>query len=232
MFDDFDTSFDFSLIDADLAPDASRTVETSEQLSKPKRYRRENVARREYLNGLKKQALTALITELPPPDVDLYILSNGSGSTYKHGREALAFEFGHFLSVLCSMLGGKGVTCYVSTWTMARAHALNMLAMLDSGELASLSVMTDPYFKRRESAVANTLITGLLARGQRFVAFKNHVKAAILASADGTRMVSVVGSANLSSQPRAENFTLSTDPGLYRFLRDEFFEEMLSHATA
>jgi hypothetical protein len=232
MFDDFDTSFDFSHIDADLAPDASRTVETSEPLSKPKRYRRENVARREYINGLKREALTTLVTELPPPDVDLYILSNGSGSTYKHGREALAFEFGHFIPVLAEMLGGKGVTAYISTWTMARAHALNLLALVDSGTLAQLAVMTDPYFQRRESAVANTLISGLLARGMRYVAFKNHVKAAILASADQTRFVSVVGSANLSSQPRAENFTLSTDPGLYRFLRDEFFEEMLSHATA
>lgn len=232
MFDDFDTSLDFSLIDADLAADDNRTVETSEQLHKPKRYRRENVARREYINGLKKQALTDLVTELPPPDTDLYILSNGSGSTYKHGREALAFEFGHFIPVLADMLGGKGVTAYISTWTMARAHALNLLALVDSGVLAQLAIMTDPYFKKREAAVANTLIMGLLARGQRFVCFKNHVKAACLSNADQTRFVSVVGSANLSSQPRAENFTLSTDPGLYRFLRDEFFEEMLSHATA
>lgn len=231
MFDNFDTGLDFSFIETDVLPDDSRVIETTEQLSKPKRYRRQNVAKREFINGLKKQALTELITELPPPDVDLYIISNGSGSTFKTGREALAFEFGHFIPVLAEMLGGTGCTAYISTWTMARQHAGNLLAMVDSGALAHLAVMTDPYFKRRESAVANTLITGLLARGQRYIAFKNHVKAAILASADGTRFVSVVGSANLSSQPRAENFTLSCDPGLYTFLRDEFFEEMLSHAT-
>jgi hypothetical protein len=213
---------------ADPLAGEEHVVETTEQLPAPARYDRRRIARRQYINGLKKQALTALIVELPPPDVDVYILSNGSGSTYKTTGDPLAFEFGHFIPVLVGMLGGHGVIAYVSTWTMNRQHSLNLLQMVDTGELAALAVMTDPYFLRRESAVANQLVTGLLARGQRFVAFKNHVKACALSSADGSRVVSVLGSANLSSQPRAENFTVSCDPGLYAFLRDQFFEEMSS----
>lgn len=225
-FDGDALSMNFDLT-GDLSAGEENTVETTAQLAAPVRYDRRRVARREYINGLKKQALTDLITQLPPPDVDLYILSNGSGSTYRTTGDPLAFEFGHFIPVLVGMLGGK-CTAYVSTWTMARQHALNLLQIVDTGELAQLAVMTDPYFLRRESAVANQLVTGLLARGQRFTAFKNHVKACAIASADGSRTVCVLGSANLSSQPRAENFTLSTDPGLYTFLRDEFFEAMLN----
>lgn len=223
----FDLGFDMSDL-ADVLGDAART-ETADQLPAPVRHDRRGIERREYINGLRKQALTELITELPPPNVDLYILSNGSGGTYKPSQQsAQAFEFGHFIPVLVDMLGGQGCTAYCSTWTMNRSHALNMLDMLDTGELASLAVMTDPYFLRRESAVANTLVIGLRERGQRFVAFKNHVKALAIASADGQRVVTVTGSANLSSQPRAENFTLSTDPGLYEFLKDDFFEVMLN----
>ncbi len=142
--------------------------------------------------------------------------------------EPVAFEFGHFIPVLVDMLGGNGCTAYVSTWTANRQHVLNMLQMLDTGALKTLAVMTDPYFKQREAAVCNTLITGLLSRGQRFICFKNHVKAVALESADGLRTCCVLGSANLSSQPRSENFTVSTDRGLYDFLRNEFFEVMLN----
>lgn len=221
------SDFDFDFLDSLPAAGDEHAVETTDNLRAPIRYD-QRAAKRQYVNGLKKQALTELIRELPPPDTVVYIMSNGSGSTYRLTGDPLAFEFGHFIPVLVDMLGGTGCTAYISTWTMARQHALNLLDMVDTGKLASLAVMTDPYFLRRESAIANQLVTGILARGQRFKAFKNHVKAVALASADGERTACVLASANLSSQPRAENFTLSTDPGLYRFLRNEFFEVMLN----
>lgn len=229
-FDGDAISMNFDLT-GDLSAGVENTVETTAQLAAPVRYDRRRIARRQYINGLRKQALNDLIAELPPPDTDVYILSNGSGGTYRQTDETKVFEFGHFIPVLVQMLGGHGCIAYVSTWTMARQHSLNLLEMVDTGELAQLAVMSDAYFLRRESAIANQLVTGLLARGQRFVAFKNHCKVIAIASADGTRTACVLGSANLSSQPRAENFTLSTDPGLYTFLRDGFFEAMLNAQT-
>lgn len=222
---DFDNEFLFS----DFEPlDPDDQLETTDNLTAPIRHDRKT-AKRQFVNGLKKQALTELVRELPPPDTDVYILSNGSGSTYRVGGDPLAFEFGHFIPVLVDMLGGNGCTLYVSTWTMNRQHALNILDMVDTGKIARLAVMTDPYFLQRESAVANQLVTGIKQRKQRFLAFKNHVKALAIANADNTQFTVVTGSANLSSQPRAENFILSTDPGLYWFLVSEFFEVMLNH---
>ena len=224
---DFDLGFDLGGL-ADMLGDNART-ETSAELEKPLRYDRKGIKHREYINGLKRQSLTDLIPVLPPPDTDLYIIGNGSGGTYRPSQQnPVAHEFGHYLEVLIDQLGGQGCIAWVSSWTMARAHALNMLAMLDSGKLAKLTVFSDSYFLRRESAVANTLVMGLRERGQTFLAFKNHTKIIAVASADGTRTACVLGSANLSSQPRAENYTVSTDLGLYEFLRDEFFGAMLN----
>lgn len=223
------TDLDALLPDNDLSWLDAPDFITTDTLPAPIRFDRKR-AKAEFINGLKKQALSDLLKELPPPDTDVYILSNGSGGTYRIGEDnPKAFEFGHFIPVLCEMLGNKHITAYVSTWTMNRWHALNMLQMLDDGILQSLAVMTDPYFLQRESVVANTLVEGLMKRQQRFKAFKNHVKAVCLSSA--SRTVSVLASANLSAQPRAENFTLSTDPALYRFLVNDFFEVML-HAES
>lgn len=219
------TDLDSLLPDHDLSWIDAPDFITTDTLPAPIRYDRKR-QKVEFINGLKKQALSDLLKELPSPDTDVYILSNGSGGTYRIGEEnPKAFEFGHFIPVLCEMLGNREVTAYISTWTMNRWHALNLLQLLDDGVLKSLSVMTDPYFLQRESVVANTLVEGLMKRGQRFKAFKNHVKAVCL-SID-TRTVSILASANLSAQPRAENFTLSTDPGLYQFLVHDFFEVML-----
>ena len=216
-----DDEFDWSSLDDETL------VETAETLRKPIRHDRQ-VEKRLYIDGLKKQALTELVQELPLPNTDLYIISNGSGGTFNlYDEDAKAFEFGHFIPVILGMLGGTGATVYISTWTMNRAHALNLLELCDQGGIARLAVMTDPYFLRRESAVANELVSGIRSRGQRFRAFKNHAKVLAIANADNSRFCTVYASANLSSQPRVENFVLSTDPGLYHFTVDHFFEVML-----
>lgn len=219
---------DFDFID-DSSPfdDDGLELETARQLETPKIKRRSNIAKREFISGMKKEALTSLIQELPPEDTDLYIVGNGAGGTFRLHDNPNVFEFGHFIPVLVEMLGNKGVTLFCSTWTMNRQHGLNMLSMLDDGRLTALTLFTDTYWKRREAAVANEIIAGLMERNQTYLSFKNHVKCIALANADHTRFVTVTGSANLSAQPRAENYTLTTHPAAYLFYRDEFFLEML-----
>lgn len=171
------SDFNFDFLNADA-------VETADTLPAPITYTR-RVGKRRYLDGLKKQALSDLIPELPPTDTDLYLLSNGSGGTFRMNDEATnAFEFGHFIPVLVRLLGDANCILYVSTWTMNRSHALNMLQLVDDGKVARLAVMTDPYFLRRESAVANQLVEGIRARQQRFKAFRNHAKILALSDAD------------------------------------------------
>lgn len=216
--------------DLDWMLEPQRDIETVRTLAHPIVHARRE-GKRQFINGLKRQALTDLIPVLPPPDTDLYIVSNGAGAEKRWtpgGIAEDAFDFGTFIPHIVEQLGNVGCVAYVSTWTMNRNHALSMIDMLTDGRLARLTVMTDPYFKRRESAVAAELITGLAQfpeRG-RFLAFKNHVKSICIATRDESQTCVVTGSANLSAQPRCEQYVLTTDPAVYRFFRDDFFGAM------
>lgn len=219
------SDFDFVFRDDNL-PDPNAELETTRQLPTPRRMAR-RAAKREFINGLKRQALNELIPQLPPPDVDLYVIGNGAGAEIRHGINPLAFDFGTFIPHVVKWLG-TGCTAYVSTWTMNRNHALNLIEMLDDGRLARLTVLTDPYFKRREAAVCAELILGLqrYPGRTRFLAFKNHVKAICIANADATRFCTITGSANLSAQPRCENYVLTSAPEVYRFFVEHFFNSV------
>lgn len=220
--------FDF-LADMPLPfSDEGGELETARQLTRPLLHAR-RAAKREFVNGLKREALNQLIPALPPPDTDLYIIGNGAGAEIKHGINPLAFDFGSFIPHVVRMLGDNQCTAYVSSWTMNENHVKSMIEMLADGRLAALAVMVDPYFSRRTPAIYARLITGLGQHGGRFKAFKNHVKCIALSNPAGA-CCTIMGSANLSAQPRTENYTLTTAPDVYRWIVEEFFEEMLTDA--
>lgn len=206
-------------------------LETTKTLHRPVIHARLE-SKRQFINGLKREALTALIPELPPPGTDLYVIGNGAGAEKRWrpgGTDQEAFDFGTFIPHLVGLMGGHGCVAYISTWTMNRNHALNMIDMLEDGRLSRLTVFTDPYFKRREAAVAAELIQGLdryPGRGQ-FLAFKNHVKVIAVATADENMTCTVTGSANLSAQPRCEQYILTTAPDVYQFFKCDFFGAMM-----
>lgn len=189
--------------------------------------------KREMIAGHQRQALSELVPTLPPPDSELYLVSSGLGGTYRLTDEsAKHFELGHFIFHLIDLLGGQDCTFYGSTWTMNREHALSILKALDSGAIKQATVFTDSYFKRREAAVSAMLITGLIERGQRYLAFKNHAKIIALANADESRFVTVFSSANWSAAPRSENIQINTCESVYRWVVQEFFEEMIARAKS
>lgn len=202
-------------------------LETTRQLDEPRLYRVKN-RKREFVNGLKKEALNVLIPELPPSDTDLYVIGNGSGAEIRHGVNPLAFDFGHFIPHVVRLLGDRACSVYISTWTMNRTHVKSILERFDDGAIAQLTVFTDPYFRRREAAIATELVTGLLARGQRYLAFKNHCKIITIRNPEGA-CCTITGSANLSAQPRCEQYVLSTAPDIYEFFVTQFFEAMLTN---
>lgn len=217
MFDDMDWMSDF------LSGETS-DLETTEQLARPKVHLHKAEKRR-FINGLKQEALTELLPTLPDTDTDVYVIGNGSGAEIKHGINAQAFDFGTFIPHVVNLMGNRECIVYVSTWTMNRNHGLTFLEMVDDKRIAQMTLITDSYWKRRESAVANEVISGLMARGQRYLAFKNHVKSIAIQAPDGTTCV-ITGSANLSAQPRCEQYVVTTAPDVYRFFVDEFFEAM------
>lgn len=75
------TGDDFSWLDDDTTYDET-DLQTAQQLARPK-VSAHTVAKRTFINGLKKEALNQLIPSLPPPDTDLYIIGNGAGAEYQ-----------------------------------------------------------------------------------------------------------------------------------------------------
>lgn len=133
-------------------------LQTTDQLPTP-RLSAHTVAKRVFINGLKKQALNQLVPELPPIDTDLYIIGNGAGAEIRNGINQLAFDFGTFIPHIVQMLGHKDCTAYVSSWTMNRYHVKALLELYDTKALSKITVVSDPYFKTREAAICNELIT-------------------------------------------------------------------------
>lgn len=198
------------------------------QLEKSIRLERK-AARREFIAGLRHEALIQLLPELPPPDTDLWIISTGDGAqAIGGGKREKSFDFGDLIPHVISMFGA-GCDVYVSTWTANHEHVTRLSGMLKTGEIANLTFLSDPYFQQRTPAIAAALFFALeeYPERTRYKLLKNHCKIICIRDASQTRYVSVMGSANLNMQPRAENYTLTTAPDVFNFLTESFFNAML-----
>ncbi|HEB28856.1 MAG TPA: hypothetical protein ENI05_14050 [Porticoccus sp.] len=200
-------------------------LHTSEQLSSHIIHERKPEKRR-YLAGKRRQELSEIMPNLPPPDVDYYIIATGRGKKVETGDIVQSFGFGAFVDYITRKLGGACIV-YISTWSMNRDHALMLPDLLDSGLIAELHLLCDPSLLTRKHAIAATVMEGIARHlTSRFKSFKNHAKIMCIKDANEQNYCTITGSANLSGTPRAENYTVSTDPELYRFFINQFFEVM------
>ena len=155
-------------------------------------------------NAIKTEHLAEFLPRVPEPGWSYHIISSGN------------FDFWNYVPHLVQ-LAGRFDEFYCSTWTMNRPIAAEMLEMFDKGKLGSISLMTGKYFKRRETAVFAFILEGLLARKQRYIAFANHTK--LMLMRNSTMHLVLEGSANLTANPRAEQFILTNSENLYDFHR-------------
>jgi hypothetical protein len=186
-------------------------LETARNIEAPLLLRRR--PRRRNLAALQEEELAAFFRELPAPDESVHVVSNGR------------FDYWSFAPVLLQLLGRPADALHGSTWTMNRTNVQEMFALFDSGKVRAVAILTGTYFKRRESAVANTLIEGLRSRGQRYRAFQNHAK--VLPLAAPPDFLTVEGSANFTANPRLEQTIVTNAEDLYAFHRS-WMEEMLA----
>ena len=193
-----------------LLDDALR-LETTATLDGPRLLLR-RPARRRNLSALRQEALEDFYRQLPAAGESLHVVSNGR------------FDYFHFLPATLRLLGRPAAEVYGSTWTMNRQNVLDLLRLLDAGQIGTAAIVTGTYFKRRETAVANTLIEGLAERGLRYRAFQNHAKVLLLAAPPD--WITIEGSANFTANPRLEQTVITNDADLYAFHR-AWLEEML-----
>lgn len=161
---------------------------------------------------MKEEGLENFFTALPEPGESLHIVSNGR------------FDYWCFVPAVLRLFGRPALSFYGSTWTMNRNNVNDLFRLFDEGRVEQVAILTGTYFKRRESSVANTLIEGLQARGQRYRAFANHTKVILLAAPPD--FISIEGSANFTANPRLEQNVIVNDRDLYEFHRG-WMEEIL-----
>lgn len=189
------------------------------------------LSRRRMMIAEKEQNLARLVTELPPPDVDLYIVGNAEGREHSRTGHILAnsFDFGSFVGIVIDLLlkdtGAPGnVVLYVSTWVL-NMDTIRMFAdNLDAGRLGSLHVLADKFLKRRHTAAVYAQLVEVIQAHppSRILLAQNHCK--ILCMSVAGRYVTITGSANLSAVARTEQYILTTAPDVYQWFVQDFFE--------
>lgn len=154
-------------------------------------------ARRQYERILAQQALSDVVPEAPAPGESVHVLSGAK------------FDFWTWVPQMADWLPGA-LTLYCSTWTVSRPNVVELFALWDRGKFRDVAFLTGLYFKHRESAVYATLLQGLRDRGGRYRCSKNHCKVLLLAD-DAGNYLTCEGSANLTSNPRLEQYVITND---------------------
>lgn len=197
---------------AHLAESEAGDIETDRQPS-PRAVRLD--ARRRFARVRQREALRDVLPTPPAPGEQYHIIS------------AAKWDFWTWVPEMITWLGGRTDWLYCSTWTANRAGIIEMFELCDAGAIGSIGFLTGVYFKRRESAVYATLLGGLRRRGFRYRAFPNHAKILLLSNEARGDWLTVEGSANLTSNPRTEQYCITNDQALWAFYRD-WFEESLA----
>lgn len=202
------------LID-DILGDGIDPLETTKNISS--RSVRTFLKRRQQRIG-QQEKLKSVIQTPPEPGEQIHIVS------------ANKFDFWTWVPTMIDWIGTTE-NLYCSTWTACRNNVVEMFELWDSGRITgSVTFATGIYFKRRETSVYATLVEGLLKRGGRYKAFETHAKVLLLNNAERNAWYTIEGSANLTSNPRLEQYVITNDKTLYEFHR-EWFEEILDLET-
>lgn len=170
-------------------------------------------ARLRHERVLKKQALLNIIPEPPALGEAIHVLSDAT------------FDFWTWVPAMLEWVGRTEVF-WCSTWTVSRPNVVDLLSLWDAGRIGTVNFLTGLYFKRRETAVYAMLLEGIRMRGGRYRASRNHAKVLLLEGSDGTRLT-VEGSANLTSNPRTEQYVIVNDPDLHAW-HAKWMEECLT----
>lgn len=106
----------------------------------------------------------------------------------------------------------------VVTLSFSPANIVDLVAMLDAGQVAAVDFLYSVYSQANEKENAVRLTEELTARGHRIFVGLIHAKILLLALTDGRRLV-LEASANLRSCSSLEQMTFTNADDLYDFHR-------------
>ena len=136
------------------------------------------------------------------------------------------YDLMHLLIVLLERFGSPCAAMRIATLSLSRRNVQEMTALLDSGSIARLDLLTSDFFRKHDDDIFAELVTEFAQRGQRVAAARSHAKVVTLFMDDGRRYV-LEGSANLRTNRNLEQFALTRDPALHGFY-DEWIDSLVT----
>lgn len=128
------------------------------------------------------------------------------------------------LSYLAHLLkSGPADNVILSTWCMSIDDVRQLADWLTSGTIGTLDCYVGEIFPSQYAPAFELLCQVIRTHGRgRVAVFRNHSKVQVLASHARRYYVTVEGSANLNTNPRTEQATITRSQGLARFYADFF----------
>lgn len=128
------------------------------------------------------------------------------------------------LSFLAHAIDGVSYFDYVaiSTWCMAHPDLETLSNWLDSGKIDRLDLFVGEIFPSQYSAEFSFAMEMARLYGVRVVVARNHSKVMLMADEKNDYFLVVESSANVNTNPRIEQTSVTNSADLYRFYK-EFF---------
>ena len=115
--------------------------------------------------------------------------------------------------------------CLFSTWCMALPDVLQFGKWLEDGKIKRLDAYVGEIFINSYPECWGTLTAILKRHGGRVCVFRNHAK--IIAGTGSKYSFAVESSANINTNPRTENATVTVSAEIFQFYKD-FFDDIKS----
>jgi hypothetical protein len=161
--------------------------------------------KREMIDRQRRTDLAEIVQSLPAPGISQHIITHGK------------FDFYDILPRILDLGEMHDADVTAATWCANRRCALDLLKRIKTRQIGSIKLIVGLYLKRREQAVFSTLANGLHAAGQELLATECHAK--IITIQHDADFITIEGSANWTSNPRIEQFTITNDRELHDFHR-------------
>lgn len=126
------------------------------------------------------------------------------------------------LSYLMHILNSQDLDyCLFSTWCMAMPDVLQFGKWLEEGKLKRLDAYVGEIFVKSYAECWVKLSEILKQHGGRVCVFRNHAK--IFAGIGPRYSFSIESSANINTNPRTENATITISAEMFQFYKDFFY---------
>jgi hypothetical protein len=134
------------------------------------------------------------------------------------------------LSYAAHVLNGEPFQRMVlSTWCMAIDDVATLRAWLDAGKLKRLDCYVGEIFPSQYQEAYAALCAAVRAHQGRVATFRNHSKVMLLGNDSTQRYIVIESSANVNTNPRTEQTSVTADAELFRFY-DDFFADIKSYS--